>query len=105
MNGGKREGAGRPKGLRNKTNDEIRGLLDANVDFTEVIRGLVELSKGITVERVVKDARLVFTEKPDPVASKILLEYRFGKPVQQIEAEVKGEITEIRRTVISKKVG
>lgn len=68
--GGKREGAGRPKGLRNKRTEKVKEIIDRVVDFDVVFKKMYELATG---------------PKPDAYAAKLLLEYGFGKPNQSID--------------------
>lgn len=95
---------GRTKGTRNKSTEEVKMLLEANVDFPEVVKRLYELTQGVEVRKETEQGPKTYKEKPDAYAARVLMEYRFGKPIQQVLAEVTGEITEIRRTVIGKKV-
>lgn len=95
---------GRTKGTRNKSTEEVKTLLEANVSFPEVVKRLYELTQGVEVRKETEQGAKIYKEKPDAYAARVLLEYRFGKPVQQVVAEVNGEISEIRRTVLSKKV-
>ncbi len=90
-NGGKREGAGRKPGIPNKATLEIRDIIDSCVDFKEVIGKLNELANGITIQEITKEGINVYTERPDPKASQILLEYRFGKPKQGVEISLPEE--------------
>lgn len=91
--GGKRQGAGRKPGSVNKSKDEIKELLDKHVNFGEIIGKLVELANGVKVQRMTADGIQIYDEKPDSTAAKILLEYRYGKPIQQVAHS--GEITEV----------
>lgn len=95
---------GKPPGTRNKSTEEVKKLLDANVKFPQVIKRLYELTQGVEIAKQTEQGTKYYSEKPDAYAARVLLEYRFGKPVQQILNEISGEVTEIRRTVISKKV-
>ncbi len=92
--GGAREGAGRPIGKRNKATEQVKEILAKVVDFEIVFEKLFELTKGIKVQRMSLDGPIVYTERPDPAAAKILIEYGFGKPSQPIEHS--GEITTIK---------
>jgi len=90
---------GRRKGSTNKATDEIREILDSNVDFNEVVKKLLELTNGVQLQVMTDKGAKIYTEKPDAAAAKILMEYRWGKPQQKIEHS--GGLTEI---IISKKV-
>lgn len=89
--GGKREGAGRKHGVRNKSTMQVKDLLDKCVDFEVVVGKLYELAQGVEVEKYVKDENVVYSEKPDAFAAKVLLEYRFGKPQQSVDITTKGQ--------------
>lgn len=77
-------GGGSRKGIPNKSTAEIKELLDEQVDFGVVISKLYELAQGVESEKFSMGEEIVYTEKPDANAAKILLEYRFGKPLQTI---------------------
>lgn len=79
---------GRKAGTKNKTSDDIKLLLEANVDFSVVIGKLYELVNGVEVQKRVGRELVVYSEKPDAAAAKILLEYRFGKPAQTINGDI-----------------
>lgn len=103
-NGGKKTG-GRVKGSVNKSKDEIKELLDANVDWSVLVGKLVELSNGVSIVKInEKGQQIVYQNPPDSTASKILLEYRYGKPQQKVE--LSGQVTEIvvSKTIIKKNV-
>lgn len=78
-NGGVREGAGRKKGGRNKATQEIKDLLDEHVDFAEIVGKLSELAMGVLVERDTMAGKVIYKEPPNIAASKILMEYQYGK--------------------------
>lgn len=87
--GGKREGAGRKAGIPNKSTQEIREILDESVDFVQVVSRLFELSQGVAVqETTFEEGKVVYEKEPNTNAAKILLEYRFGKPKQQVDLQV-----------------
>lgn len=86
-NTGKKWG-GREKGTPNKSTLHIREIMDKIVDFDVVIGKLFELTQGVQVEHQTQNGSVVYAEKPDPAAAKILLEYRFGKPNQTIDMNV-----------------
>ena len=65
--GGFRRGAGRKPNVPNKTNAELRKILDIEVDFTRLIRGYYR--------RALHGNRHAF---------KILMEYRYGKAPQPL---------------------
>lgn len=76
MKGGARPGAGRRKGTKNKATEDVKKLIDENVDFNMIIQGLYKLAKG-----------------GDTYAAKTLLEYRYGKPKQPVEGDFDGNLT------------
>lgn len=81
---------GRKQGVTNKITQEIREILEENVDFSIVVTKLYELSQGVHVAKEMKEATIVYQEKPDPLAAKILLEYMYGKPLQKIDQKNEG---------------
>ena len=88
MKGGKREGAGRPAGGVNRATQEIKNIIDESVDFYEVIGKIMELVKGVSVVQNTPDGPIVYERPPDSNAAKLLLEYRFGKPKQQMDVSI-----------------
>lgn len=70
--GHKRYG-GRQKGSVNKSKSDVKEILDNVVDFEKLFEKLYDLAMG---------------KKQDTAAAKILLEYRFGKPLQSIQADI-----------------
>lgn len=92
---GHKTGGGSRKGIPNKSTQEIKELLDEQVNFGLVISKLFELSQGVEVEKYSSKESVVYSEKPDVLAAKILLEYRYGKPVQRIDQT--SSVTEIQR--------
>lgn len=88
---------GRQKGSLNKSKDEIKELLDANVDFSIVVGKLNELAMGVAIAKKIDGKEIVYREKPDAYAMKILLEYRYGKPQQSIQHS--GEIITEKHTI------
>jgi len=81
---GKKTGGGSRLGSPNKSTAEIKELLDREVDFGVVISKLYELSQGVESEKFSMGDSIIYQEKPDAYAAKILLEYRYGKPVQTV---------------------
>ncbi len=87
--GGKREGAGRPKGAVNKVTADIR---EAAQEYTQdALDVLVAVMKN--------------TETPAAArvsAASAVLDRGHGKPMQSVEVEatVEGTLTEIRRTIV-----
>lgn len=98
--GGARPGAGRKPGQLSKSNAQIKEILDKRVDWNNIVDKLIELVNGVEVQKFGPNGvPVIYSEKPDTGAAKILLEYGFGKPHQSISHS--GEITEI---IISKKI-
>lgn len=76
------------KGRPNKSTQDIKRLLDKRVDYNLIIDKLVELVKGVTISKTIRGQQVIYEEKPDSFAAKILLEYRFGKPPQPTEVTI-----------------
>ena len=90
--GGKRPGAGRPKGTVNKNKREIVEVINKVIPAKERIGLLAELARGITVSEEQKRGEpKVYTKPPDCFALKILEEYASGKPPQSIDLTSGGE--------------
>lgn len=64
---------GRTPGTKNKVAEEIKVLLDEEIDFREKVRSLDRMSKSNSLRGF--------------YAIRLLLEYRFGKPVERIEID------------------
>lgn len=92
---GFKSGGGTRKGIRNKSTEEVKDILEREVDFGAVVAKLFELSQGVEVEKYVNKEAVIYSEKPDPYAAKILLEYRYGKPVQTVHQTT--IVTEIQK--------
>lgn len=88
MKGGKREGAGRPAGGVNKATQEIKDILAQSVDFVEVVDKMMQLVRGVSVAQNTSDGPIVYERPPDVNAAKLLMEYAFGKPKQQMDVKV-----------------
>lgn len=87
--GGKRKGAGRPVGSVNKSTLYIKEILDKSVDFAEIARKMYELAIGLG------------GKPPDPVAARLLFEYRFGKPHQSMDITANFNISQTNFTKLS----
>lgn len=82
--GGEKTG-GRVAGSLNILTKDVRSLIDSEMDMSDVIRKLLELVMGVTVQELdSKGNPFIYTCKPDAYAAKILLEYRYGKPAQSL---------------------
>jgi|SRR6267143_7195562 len=82
---GKKTGGGSRKGKPNRNTERVRSIIDRCVDMREMITKLAELGRGVEVAVTKGNRTVTYSEKPDPLAIKILLEYRFGKPSQILE--------------------
>lgn len=71
---------GRKKGTPNKSQSDLKVILDAEVDFGVVVSKLFELVEGIEVQEKQGDEMVVYSKPPDAKAADILLAYRFGRP-------------------------
>jgi hypothetical protein len=84
---------GRTLGSENKSKAYARDLIDSialkrygKEGFGHVIEKMFELVDGVTVQKTYKDGEtVVYTEKPDSFAGKLLMEYRLGKAPQPME--------------------
>lgn len=73
--GGARPGAGRKAGIPNKSNQDVKALIQANVDMVQIIKGLAQ----IAVQGDSDAARVA--------ASRELLDRAFGKATQPIAGD------------------
>ena len=71
--GGKRDNAGRKKGQRNKGTQEVRDLIDSNVDLKQMV---------VTLRNIAIDVEAPPAARA--VAANSLLDRRFGKAPQAI---------------------
>jgi hypothetical protein len=84
-----RSRGGSRKGIPNKSTSDVRAVIDrvakkhGGMDF--VFKQLFELVKGVSVNVTDKKGEEhVYDKPPDPLAAKILLEYRYGKAPQPL---------------------
>jgi hypothetical protein len=84
--GGKRDGAGRPKGAPNKATADIR---DAAQEYTEM-----------ALQVLVSVAQKGDSEAARVAAANSILDRGHGKPKQAIDASVSATFEEIRRTIV-----
>jgi hypothetical protein len=75
--GGKRQGAGRPKGVQNRNTREVREIIDSCTDMQSVFSAMAKIASG---------------PRPNPLAARFLAEYRYGKPSQTIDLNHAGRI-------------
>lgn len=99
--GGKRSGAGRKRGVRNKETVLKEQTLHRAMDlvakkrsgYKELIEALWQVAVGVEVMKVDREGKeIVFSQPPDPLAAKTLLEFRFGKAPQSTTLTAEGEI-------------
>lgn len=91
MMGGYREGAGRPKGTKNKATLELKGLAQQHTE--DALKTLVEI--------------MLSTESSDKArvaAANAILDRGFGKPHQSIDAEITGTIADITDDELDKRI-
>lgn len=74
MKGGRRDGAGRKPGIKNKSTLEIKDIVQSAVDFPAMIQAL--FTKAL---------------QGDPACAKLLFEYGYGKPKQSIDVTSDGQ--------------
>lgn len=91
---GAKKGESRRKGIPNKSTQEIKEILSKEVDFAVVARKMFELVKGVMVEKKnEKDGTVYYEDKePNVAAAKLLLEYGYGKPKEQIDVNHSGGV-------------
>jgi hypothetical protein len=73
---GKKTG-GRVKGVQNRNTRDVREIIDSCVDIESVLKSMARIATG---------------SRPNPIAAKLLLEYRFGRPSQTIDLNHAGRI-------------
>lgn len=81
---GIKSGGGSRKGSPNKSTQNIKNIIDGIVNFNEVVGKLFELANGVLAKN---DQGVIYNKPPDTAAIKILMEYRFGKPRQELSIE------------------
>lgn len=97
---GAKKGESRRKGIPNKSTQEIKDILSKEVDFAVVARKMFELVEGVTVkESDGKGGVNVYEKEPNVAAAKLLLEYGFGKPKEQIDVNHSGGVTILKDDV------
>jgi hypothetical protein len=112
MDNRKNNKGGRPRGSENKCTVQARDLIDrlakeryGKDGFGAVINKMFELVDGVTLQYVNKKGEeVIYTEKPDAFAVKVLMEYRFGKAPQPIVGENNDPIKLLIEYVNSKDV-
>ncbi len=81
--GGARPGAGRKAGIPNKSNQDVKALIQSHVDMVEIVRGLAR----IAVEGDSDAARVA--------ASRELLDRAYGKATQHVAGEDGGPLKHV----------
>ena len=74
---------GRPPGTPNKSTQEVKDLIAANVDFEKLVQSLAKRAM-----------------KGNLKAAKILFEYRFGRPAQQLTIKTDEPIQLVKVQVV-----
>jgi hypothetical protein len=102
-NGGRRPGAGRKAGIKNKSTYEVKAIINSIIPAKERYGLLAELARGITVQEIDKEGGVrVYEKPPSEPALKILCEYADGKPAQSVDvtsggSKIAGVVVEIIR--------
>lgn len=91
MMGGYREGAGRPRGAKNKSTLELKGLAQQHTE--DALKTLVEIM--LSAES---------SDKARVAAANAILDRGFGKPHQSIDAEITGTIADITDDELDKRI-
>ena len=91
MMGGYREGAGRPRGAKNKATLELKGLAQRHTE--DALKTLVEIM--LSAES---------SDKARVAAANAILDRGFGKPHQSIDAEIAGTIADITDEELDKRI-
>lgn len=91
MMGGYREGAGRPRGAKNKATLELKGLAQQHTE--DALKTLVEIM--LSAES---------SDKARVAAANAILDRGFGKPHQSIDAEITGTIADITDDELDKRI-
>lgn len=89
---GKKTGGGSRKGKPNKSTREVRELIDRVGKRYGGMRAVFEaqfsLAVGIRIERENKKGeKEIYEKEPSTSAAEFLAEYRYGKPLRQMEIE------------------
>lgn len=87
--GGKREGAGKPKGYKAShtiKSEQARKYIIERVtaELEPILTGQIEAAKGLYYETVDKK---VYQDKPDNTAAKNLIDQAYGKARETLEVE------------------
>jgi hypothetical protein len=88
--GGKREGAGRKKGMASIKAEEARKYLCERVagEMEEILAGQIELAKGVYSEVETGEGyRRIYRKPPDPKAAAYLLNQLVGKAKETLSMD------------------
>ena len=66
---------------------EVRGILDKNVDWNDIAKSLNASAIGIKVRIKKYNKTVIYDKPPCTDASRVLLEFRFGKPSTMIPVD------------------
>lgn len=104
---GKKTGGGSRKGVPNKSTAEVKEIMDSIVEWNVVVEKMYSLVKGIMVQKTNEKDGTVYVEDKEPnvQAAKLLLEYRFGKPKEQIDIKATETIERVELVVVHKRDG
>lgn len=69
---------GRKKGVPNKSRQDVKDIIDRNVDFDVLMQRMYEAASR--------------PKNPDSAAGKLIMEYRWGKAPQSIDLKTDGHI-------------
>lgn len=88
--GGKREGAGRPKGFKALAAEQARAHMAKRIadELDPILDAQIESAKGLHYET--KDKK-VFTREPDVAAGKYLVDQLVGKAKESVDVTTKGD--------------
>lgn len=87
QNGGARPGAGRPKGVPNRSRAEFVRALQQPGRVDRLVGKLLELSEGVTVMEKTAGVPKIYSKPPDVYAITYMLDQAFGKARQHVEVE------------------
>jgi hypothetical protein len=92
--GGRREGAGRPKGATDKK-ARSAPIITASVEQKRELRAAAREHTGAALEALVRVCKMGDSESARVAAANALLDRGYGKPLQQIEAGTPGDFSHL----------